>query len=238
MSSVGFVESISVRKQMSQNDAMKYARKQVTDHGHATLEGVRGIRTDVPIRSSVRSPFPPFRIKSKQLVKRLNAELWGGHYLGDAMPITIENLLTLPAGGKKGRLVFVGGVVYYDNGSSLQQLGGADSAAYYLLTQADAALPHATVVSAYPFADADLAALAYGKLTGVPSTFTPVSHGAAYHTGSIIPAADQNFGEQQALAFRVENLATLPAAGNKGRLVLQTSDNKVYYDNGSTWVAM
>lgn len=63
------------------------------------------------------------------------------------------------------------------------------------------------------------------------------SHGASAHTGSVVPAADQDFSEHQALAFRVENLATLPTAGNKGRLVLQTSDNKIYYDNGSAWVA-
>ena len=86
-------------------------------------------------------------------------------------------------------------------------------------------------------ADAVYEAVDYGELTSVPSTFTPIAHGSGYHTGSIIPAADQNFQEQQALAFRVENLATLPAAGNKGRLVLLTTDNKVYYDNGTAWVA-
>ena len=85
-------------------------------------------------------------------------------------------------------------------------------------------------------ADPVYEAVDYYELTSVPSTFTPSAHGSAAHTGSIIPAADQNFQEQQALAFRVENLGGLPAAGNKGRLVLLTTDNKVYYDNGSSWV--
>lgn len=222
---------------MSQSDVMKYARKQVTDHGHATLEGVRGIRTDVPIRSSVRSPFPPFRIKSKQMVKRLNAELHGGWNIND-----ILNYISTH---------------------------GGDLTAKYLLTGSDPSLPNAVVVSAYPFADVDLAAIAWSKVSGkpstfppslhasthellgndiltidwsqllsIPSTFPPSAHGAAAHSGSIIPTADQNFGEQEALAFRVENVATLPSSGNKGRLCLQLTDNKVYYDNGSAWVAM
>jgi hypothetical protein len=72
----------------------------------------------------------------------------------------------------------------------------------------------------------------------VKADVTDFAHGYVSHSGSIIPAADQNFGEQQALAFRVENLASLPAAGNKGRLVLLTTDNKVYFDNGTSWVAM
>jgi len=73
--------------------------------------------------------------------------------------------------------------------------------------------------------------------THVKADVTDFAHGSASHSGSIIPAADQNFQEYQALAFRVENLASLPGAGNKGRLVLLTTDNKVYYDNGTAWVA-
>lgn len=62
-------------------------------------------------------------------------------------------------------------------------------------------------------------------------------HGSAAHTGSVIPAANQNFQKYQALAFRAENLAGLPAAGNEGRIAQNTNDHKMYYDNGSAWVA-
>ncbi len=45
-----------------------------------------------------------------------------------------------------------------------------------------------------------------------------------------------NFAEYQAVAFRTENLAALPGAGNKGRLVFRTSDNTLWYDNGAAFV--
>jgi len=48
--------------------------------------------------------------------------------------------------------------------------------------------------------------------------------------------ADPNFNEYQALAFRVENVAALPAAGNKGRLIFRTSDNTYWFDNGTAFV--
>lgn len=79
---------------------------------------------------------------------------------------------------------------------------------------------------------------AAGGGTLLKVAITDFAHGSSLHSGSVIPAADQDFQEYQALAFRVENLASLPAAGNKGRLVCLTTDNKVYYDNGTTWVAM
>lgn len=36
----------------------------------------------------------------------------------------------------------------------------------------------------------------------------------------------------------LENVAVLPAAGSKGRMVILTSDNKIYYDNGTAWRIM
>jgi hypothetical protein len=193
---------------MSQSDAMKYARKQVTDHGHATLEGVRGIRTDVPIRSSVRSPFPFARIKSKQMVKRLNAEYWGGYKIFDAnIPFIFQNVAMLPAFGTPGRIVWFGNAAYVDTGSGWQPLA--------LETTID-----------------------WSNILGKPSTFPPSDHDYEAHYGSIIPDANQDFQENEALAFRVENVATLPTAGNVGRLVCLTSTGVVYYDNGSDWVEM
>lgn len=103
---------------------MKYARKQVTDHGHATLEGVRGIRTDVPIRSSVRSPFPPFRIKSKQKVLRLNADLLDGYHAG-AIPVGHHHA-THETGGSDAIAAIDASIV--TSGVLAQQRGGLGKA--------------------------------------------------------------------------------------------------------------
>jgi hypothetical protein len=194
---------------------MKYARKQVTDHGHATLEGVRGIRTDVPIRSSVRSPFPFARIKSKQLVRRLNADLLDGYHAIELIAPTIlrvpqvATIGDLPAFGTIGRLFYViaSDALYLDIGTEWVPL-------------------------------AEEGAIDWSNINNKPSTFAPTAHDDSAHTGSIIPDANQDFQENEALAFRVENIGTLPTAGNKGRLVCLTTDNKVYYDTGSAWVAI
>lgn len=37
---------------------------------------------------------------------------------------------------------------------------------------------------------------------------------------------------------QVPVVASLPTAGRKGRLVILDSDNKLYRDNGSSWVAV
>jgi hypothetical protein len=103
---------------------MKYARKQVTDHGHATLEGVRGIRTDVPIRSSVRSPFPPFRIKSKQKVLRLNADYLDGYH-ASTLPVRAHHA-THETGGSDALAAIDASIV--TTGILAQQRGGLGKA--------------------------------------------------------------------------------------------------------------
>lgn len=39
----------------------------------------------------------------------------------------------------------------------------------------------------------------------------------------------------QLLNFKIQNLASLPAAGNKGRMVFNTTDNELYVDNGTAF---
>ena len=261
---------------MSQNDALKYARKQVTDHGHATLEGVRGIRTDVPIRSSVRSPLPPFRIKSKVMVKRLNAELWGGYKILDTnIPFVFQNVAALPAFGTPGRIIWFGSTAYIDTGSGWQALALETAIDWSNILSKPSTFPPSAHHASHETGGSDaLTALAASIITSgqlalarggshadlsgtggsgqflkqlssggdvtvaaildaeVPSTLTNKTLGSGTAFG-----ANPNFSENQALAFRVENVAGLPAAGNKGRLALLTTDNKVYYDNGTIWVA-
>lgn len=54
----------------------------------------------------------------------------------------------------------------------------------------------------------------------------------ANHSGT--HAADVNFGNFQALSFRVENVAVNPAAGQAGRLLYNTATQKLQLDTGSS----
>ena len=45
-----------------------------------------------------------------------------------------------------------------------------------------------------------------------------------------------DFGLAVLKNIRIESVSSLPAAGNKGRLIFNLSDNKLYYDNGTEWV--
>ena len=166
---------------------MKYARKQVTDHGHATLEGVRGIRTDVPIRSSVRSPFPPFRIKSKQKVLRLNADMLDGVHLAQ--------ILAQAAGlGKPVDLTGLadGYILYYDEGSDtwkVEEVPGG-SVAWGDVSGKPLTFPPEGHHESHEHEGDDEVTIDYADLDGVPSTFTPAAHqldGAA-HTVSGLTA--------------------------------------------------
>jgi len=70
----------------------------------------------------------------------------------------------------------------------------------------------------------------------LPATLTGHTLASPTLNGTITIGADANFSENQALNFKVENVASLPAAGNKGRLVCLIATGVVYYDNGSGWV--
>lgn len=48
--------------------------------------------------------------------------------------------------------------------------------------------------------------------------------------------ADVNFNEFQALELRLENVASLPAPGNPGRLVWDTTSSSFFVDNGTAFV--
>jgi len=50
---------------------------------------------------------------------------------------------------------------------------------------------------------------------------------------------DKNWNAKKITNVDIEviNASSLPSAGNKGRIVFNTNDNKLYYDNGSSWVA-
>jgi len=48
--------------------------------------------------------------------------------------------------------------------------------------------------------------------------------------------SSQDYANFDSKKFRVENLSSLPTAGNKGRLVCLTSDNCLYFDNGTAWI--
>lgn len=48
--------------------------------------------------------------------------------------------------------------------------------------------------------------------------------------------SSQDYANFDSKNFRVENLSSLPTAGNKGRLVCLTSDNCLYFDNGTAWI--
>lgn len=59
--------------------------------------------------------------------------------------------------------------------------------------------------------------------------------------GAVTPAklnidADVDFNEFQALELRIENVASLPAPGNPGRLVWDTTAGQFYVDNGTAFV--
>ena len=46
-----------------------------------------------------------------------------------------------------------------------------------------------------------------------------------------------NFGLNKLKNVVIENVSSLPSAGNKGRIVFNLADNKLYYDNGTEWIA-
>lgn len=69
-----------------------------------------------------------------------------------------------------------------------------------------------------------------GTATAVTPTLSQVL-GAGNSSGSF----NLNLNENQALAFRFENVASLPSAGNQGRVVFNTSNSKFYGDNGTSW---
>lgn len=48
--------------------------------------------------------------------------------------------------------------------------------------------------------------------------------------------SSQDYANFDSKKFRVENVSSLPTAGNKGRLVCLTSDNCIYFDNGTAWI--
>ena len=50
--------------------------------------------------------------------------------------------------------------------------------------------------------------------------------------------SSQDYANFESKKFRVENVSVLPAAGNKGRLVCLTSDNCLYFDNGTAWIKL
>lgn len=45
-----------------------------------------------------------------------------------------------------------------------------------------------------------------------------------------------NLAGNQIVAFRVENLASLPGFGSEGRLVMRTSDHTLHFDTGTAWL--
>jgi len=67
--------------------------------------------------------------------------------------------------------------------------------------------------------DAKISDVAWGKLTGVPSTFAPASHALSAHTAA---AASVDFGQQQAIAFRIENRTSDPGSPATGQIWLRT----------------
>jgi len=211
-------------------DAIRYAQSLLRNHAHAAGDGSRGINTDVIIKSRKRIG-PPLEVQSRQMNLRLNAQFWGGHRVGDpiGLPFVIERFPSVahrPAFGTQGRLVYIDSqdAIYLDIGTAWLGIAEEGAIAWDNILNKPTVFPPESH-------SAD-------KVTsGIFDSARIPSHGAGKHTGSVIPAADQDFQEYQALAFRVENLAGLPAVGNKGRLVLLTTDNRVYWDDGSTWVA-
>lgn len=61
---------------------------------------------------------------------------------------------------------------------------GGDLTAKYLLTEIDALLPNAIVVGGYPFVDDDLAAIAWAKITDIPTEFPIIVSKAATPIGT------------------------------------------------------
>ena len=211
-------------------DAIRYAQSLLRNHAHAAGDGSRGINTDVIIKSRKRIG-PPLEVQSRQMNLRLNAQLWGGHKVGDpiGLPLVIErfpNVAHRPTFGTQGRLVYIDSqdAIYLDIGTA------------WLAIAEEGAIDWDNILNK-PTVFPPESHSADKVTSGIFDSARIPSHSAAKHTGSVIPATDQDFQEYQALAFRVENLGSLPSAGNKGRLVLLTTDNRVYWDDGSTWVA-
>lgn len=51
-------------------------------------------------------------------------------------------------------------------------------------------------------------------------------------------SGNPNFAENQAFSFRAENVASLPSAGNAGRLVWNIGGQSLAVDSGSSWVSI
>jgi hypothetical protein len=56
--------------------------------------------------------------------------------------------------------------------------------------------------------------------------------------GNSVGVNDIDVNLNELLNVRVENLGALPAAGNKGRLVFNTANNKLYADSGTIWFSV
>lgn len=55
--------------------------------------------------------------------------------------------------------------------------------------------------------------------------------------GNSAGTSNINMNENQLIAARAENVASLPAAGNAGRTVFDTANSTFYIDNGTSWLA-
>jgi hypothetical protein len=67
--------------------------------------------------------------------------------------------------------------------------------------------------------DAKISDVAWGKLTGVPATFAPASHALSAHTAA---TGAVDFGQQQAVALRIENRTSDPGSPATGQIWLRT----------------
>ena len=236
-------------------DAIRYAQSLLRNHAHAAGDGSRGINTDVIIKSRKRIG-PPLEVQSRQMNLRLNAKFWGGRKVGDplGLPFVIERFPDIahrPAFGKQGRLIYIDDldVIQLDVGTAWLAIAEEGSIDWANILNKPSTFPpsaHQLDSSSYHTVSG-LTTGHFLKATGATS-FGFAAHGLSYgdvgaaaashgdeaHSGSIIPDADQDFLENEALAFRVENLDSLPSAGNAGRLVCVAG--VVYYDSGSGWV--
>lgn len=76
--------------------------------------------------------------------------------------------------------------------------------------------------------------------TGVPYTYLGPAIGAPTWAASLLAgnsagASPVDFNYQSALHILLENVSTLPAFGNTGRVVFNTTDGRFYGDKGTAW---
>ena len=146
-------------------DILAYLVKRLL-HRHDSDFGNLGLNLNLPLRSRVTDPIPPFIIKSNTKVQYLNADLWDGYHVGEEMPLTAESLRLpridtsshLPAFGTTGRIIYVEDedVAYLDIGTAWVVL-------------------------------AEEGAIDWNNILNKPSTFPPSAHqldSATYHTVS------------------------------------------------------